>query len=288
VARGDPALQGRERHALAGPVVEGPQADVVARVEIAVVNREVDEIQECQEGIRRARPVVSRDEAASLLEECPGPIGLGILGGLDEVEGGRGHEQVTGRPVGDGVADHRVRLGPERQPVLRLQGAGLALGVVERPLVEADHRLPRGLDEPFAQLDRLGEDDLLLGGQEGDAADLPEVHPDRVVHTEHVGRERLGLLGRRLGELPSRRCLELLILERGGSIGGECARLGPFLVDHLDPDDERASVRRGQVETGVGGRIRGRDREGAGIRGTTADCPGARELDYGERPRSEA
>src|SRR5450756_235898 len=42
----DPALQGRERHALAGPVVEGAQADVVARVEIAVVDREIGEIQQ--------------------------------------------------------------------------------------------------------------------------------------------------------------------------------------------------------------------------------------------------
>src|SRR5664279_2851168 len=48
----DPALEGRERDALAGPVVERAQAHVVARVEIAVVDREVGEIPERQESIR--------------------------------------------------------------------------------------------------------------------------------------------------------------------------------------------------------------------------------------------
>jgi hypothetical protein len=119
--------------------------------------------------------------------------------------------------------------------------------------VERDHPLPGRLDELLAELDRLGQDDLLLGGQEGDAADLPEVHPDRVVHTEHVGRERLG-----------GRLLALLRVERGGSIGGERARLGPVLVDGLDTADDRVGGCRGRlVEIGVVVRIGGRNRDSA-------------------------
>ena len=75
-----------------------------------------------------------------------------------------------------------MRLGPERQAVLRLGSARRVLGVVERPLVERDDPLPGCLDELLAELDRLGQDDLLLRGQEGDPADLREVHPERVVH----------------------------------------------------------------------------------------------------------
>ena len=97
--------------------------------------------------------------------------------------------------------DDRVRLVAERQAVLRLGGPGLALGVVERPLVERDDRLPRLLDDLLAELDGLGQDDLFLGGQQGDLADLLEVHPDRVVDADHVGADRLELLGGRLLDL---------------------------------------------------------------------------------------
>ena len=218
------------------------------------------------------------DEAARLPHERLGPIGPSIAGGLDEEEGWRGREQVTGRRVGDGVADHRVRLGPEWEAMLRLGRSGLALGVVERPLMDRDDPLPGRFGELLAELDRLGQDDLPLGGQEGDAADLPEVHPDRVVQTDRVGRERLELLGGRLGELPGAGCLEfgsrwlrdLRIVERGGGIGGELARLGPVFVAHADPDDNRVSGRRGRTEIGVGCRIRGSDRDGADTPGATA------------------
>jgi hypothetical protein len=91
--------------------------------------------------------------------------------------------------------------------------------------------------------------------QEGDPADLPEVHPDRVVDPDHVRGERLELLGGRL--------LALLRAERGGSIGGERARLGPVLVDGLDTADDRVGGRRGHVEIGEVVRIGGRDRDGA-------------------------
>ena len=126
------------------------------------------------------------------------------------------------------------------------------LGIVERPLVERDDPLPGRLDELLAELDRLGQDDLLLGGQEGHRADLPEVHPDRVVDPDHGRRE---LLGGRL--------LALLRVELGGSIGGECARLGPVLVDYLDTADDRVGGCRGQVEIGVVVRIGGKDRDSA-------------------------
>ena len=106
---------------------------------------------------------------------------------LTRWKSGGGDEQVLRALSRDRVADQLVGLVAERQPVLRLRGPGLALGVVERPLVERDDPLPRLLDELLAELDRLGEDDLLLGGQQGDLADLLEVHPDRVVDPDHVG-----------------------------------------------------------------------------------------------------
>src|SRR5665647_546949 len=76
-----------------------------------------------------------------------------VPGGPDQVEGGRSHEQVTGRLVGDGVADHRVCLGPVQQTELRLGRSSLVLGVVERPLVERDDPLPWRLSQLLAELD---------------------------------------------------------------------------------------------------------------------------------------
>ena len=67
------------------------------------------------------------------------------------------------------------------------------------------------LDDLLAELDRLREDDLLLGGEQRDLADLLEVHPDRVVDPDHVRGQRLELLGRRL--------LDLLRVELGRRIG---------------------------------------------------------------------
>jgi hypothetical protein len=45
VAGGDPALERRERDLVAGPVVDRLQPDVVARVEVAVVDREVGPVE---------------------------------------------------------------------------------------------------------------------------------------------------------------------------------------------------------------------------------------------------
>ena len=105
------------------------------------------------------------------------------------------------RPCPRSRPGHLVGLLAERQLVLRLGGPGLLLRLVEGPLVERDHRLPGRLDGLLAELDRLGQDDLLLGGQQGDLADLLEVHPDGIVDPDHVRGERLELLGGRLLEL---------------------------------------------------------------------------------------
>ena len=109
-----------------------------------------------------------------------------------------------------------MRLLAIRQAVLRLRGPGLALSVVERPLVERHEALPRLLDELLAELDGLGQDDLFLGGQQGDLADLLEVHPDRVVDADHVGTDGLEVLGGRL--------LDLLGVELGRPFGRQARR----------------------------------------------------------------
>src|SRR5205085_12072456 len=90
-------------------------------------------------------------------------VGLGVTGGPDEVEIGRGDEEILGRLRVERVEDEPVGLLAEGQTVLRLRRPGLALRVVEGPLVEGDDPLPRRVDELLAELDRLGEDDLLLG-----------------------------------------------------------------------------------------------------------------------------
>jgi hypothetical protein len=78
----------------------------------------------------------------------------------------------------------------------------------------------------------------------------------------------------------------LLRVELAGASAARAAR--SVLVDHLDSDDDRVGGHLGHVEIGVVVPIGGRDRDGAGTRGTTAGWPGAGELDLGERPRSEA
>ncbi len=98
-----------------------------------------------------------------------------------EVRGGE--EQVAAAAlVRGGIADHRGRLRPERQPVLRLRGAHLVLRIVGRPLAQRDHPPPGSPSEVLAGLDRLGEDDLLLGGEQGDPPDLAQVEADGVVY----------------------------------------------------------------------------------------------------------
>ena len=143
VAGEDPALERRVGDVLAGPVPDRPQTHVVARVEVAVVDGQERPVQEGQEGLGRWCLVVGVDELLRLLEALLGPLRLGIAAGLDQVEIGRGDQQIGRRRVRERPADEVVGLIAERQPMLRLRGPGLALGVVEGPLVERDHRPSR-------------------------------------------------------------------------------------------------------------------------------------------------
>ena len=174
--------------------------------------------------------VIRVNELLRLLQALLRPVRLCVAAGLDEMEVRRRQEQLARARVRHRPADEVVGLLAERQAMLGLGRARLALGVVERPFVERDDPLPGRLDHLLAELDRLGQDDLFLGGQQGDLADLLEVHPDRVVDPDHVGRDRLELLGRGL--------LDLLGVELGGSVGGQLGGGvgGAVLGHHDDPD----------------------------------------------------
>ena len=145
--------------------------------------------------------VVGREEVLGLAQEHLGAVALDVPPGLDQVEVRRRDQQILGALV------RRSRRGPSCGPRRRTAAdaaawrSGSSLGVVGGPLVERDDPLPGRLDQLLAELDRLGQDDLFLGGQQGDLADLLEVHPDGIVDPDHVGRERLELLGGRLLEL---------------------------------------------------------------------------------------
>ena len=117
----DPALERRERDLVAGPVVDRPQADVVARVEIAVVDREVRPVQQRQERLRVELLVVRR--ATSLrasFRRSFVPSDWASRPALIEVEVGRWRRAGPWRPSSE-IASRtsRVRLVAERQAVLR-------------------------------------------------------------------------------------------------------------------------------------------------------------------------
>ncbi len=119
-----------------------------------------------------------------------------------------------------------------------LLAAGM-LGVVVGPLPEREDGLPglfhgphlgvsqSAASELLTEFDGFGEDDLLLGLQEGHLADLPEVHADGVIDAGRVLGHglRLGLgrglvvleLGRRL---PPRLLLTLLDRDLQAQLGG--------------------------------------------------------------------
>ena len=75
-------------------------------------------------------------------------------------------------------------LSPNGSAVLRVLGAGLRLRVVEGPLVEVEDGRPGSVADPDAELDGLGEDDLLLGRQQRHARDLAQVQARRVLDLE--------------------------------------------------------------------------------------------------------
>ena len=201
------------------------------------MDRQVRPVEQRLEGLVAGRRVVVRDEVLRLLEQVLGAVRLDVLAGLDEVEVGRRQVEVGHALPGERLRDHRVGLGPERQLVLGLRRARLALGVVERPLVQRQDGLPGLDDDLLAELDRLGEDDLLLGGEQGDLADLLEVHPDRVVDPDHVGGQRLELLAGRL------------VHGVGRQLGGRLHALGHLdaldrlLLDDLDRELGGAGLR---------------------------------------------
>ena len=118
--------------------------------------------------------------------------------------------------------------------------------------MEREDRLPGLDDDLLAELDRLGEDDLLLGGEERDLADLLEVHPDRVVDPDHVRGQRLELLGRRLFDLLRGRASPARPCRRGTTLVSAASTASS--VDDLDAELRRAGLGvlvRGQVDVVV-------------------------------------
>ncbi len=112
---------------------------------------------------------------------------------------------AAGPPV-DRVAGDARRLLRQVEGAHGGHAASLRLGVEGDPGVQVHQRSGRILDRQLAELDRLGEDDLLLGGEERDLADLLEVHANRVIDADEVGGERLEVL--------------LALLGLGGGLGG--------------------------------------------------------------------
>ncbi len=157
-------------------------------------------------GVRVELLVVLGDVVLGLAEEGLRPLRLDVATGLDQVEVRAGH--AGGRAAASSEIASRTILwasGPNGRLMLGLGGPGLALGVVEGPLVEREDPLPGRLDEPLAELDRLGQDDLLLGGQQGDLADLLEVHPDRDRRSRSCPRRAPRAPPRSAPRAPSRR-----------------------------------------------------------------------------------
>ena len=108
VAGEDPSLERREGDLVARPVVDRAEARVVARVQVAVVDREVRPVEEDAERLGRERLVVRGQQALRLLQEALRPLGLGILRGLRQVEVRGRDEEVEGGIVGDRRTDHHT------------------------------------------------------------------------------------------------------------------------------------------------------------------------------------
>ena len=122
------------------------------------------------------------------------PLGTGEL----EVRGR--HQQAVLLAGTDGTHDDALGVSGEVvQPMLWALLAALVLGVVLGPLPEREHRPPGLGHDLLAELDGLGEYDLFLSIEQGNLADLLEVHADGVVDADHVLGHRLQLgLGRGL------------------------------------------------------------------------------------------
>ena len=147
-------------------------------------------------------------------------------------------EQAVRLCRGERAAHDAVRLVLVRQPVLRELVARLWLCLVPRPLPQRQDRLLRLVDDLLAELDRLGQDDLFLGVEQRHLADLLEVHPDRVVDADHVGRDRVQLLGGRLFghlgvELGRRLFPRRLVRVVEGNLDAKLAGYGQTVVGRL-------------------------------------------------------
>src|SRR5205807_1462701 len=92
-------------------------------------------------------------------------------------------ERETERLVREarGLVDEFLRTS-ERHPLLDL----------DAKFVQVDHRERRRYERLFPELDRLGEVDLLLRGEQRNLADLLEIHADRVVDADEVRRQDRG------------------------------------------------------------------------------------------------
>ena len=136
-----------------------------------------------------------RDQKRLRVSEEPlGALPNGLAPGSRQLEIWR----LGQRSGGEGRPHHPFSLGSVGQPVLAEPNSRLPFRTVPCPLEERQDRLPGLLGDLLAQFDRLRQDYLFLRRQKGDAADLAQVHPDRVVEPDNVGRERLEFLRRRL------------------------------------------------------------------------------------------
>src|SRR6266496_1090033 len=168
------------------------------------------------------RPSLVRDRPGDRLPDPPGRVRgeletFGVVELLDRTDQpevsllDQIQQEHAAADVAPGDGDDQPQVGLDQ---LLLGQLALPLD----PLQLADARAGGGLVElgggGLALLDRLGEDDLLLGGQQRDLADLLEVHPHRIV-------------GRRLQR-------QLLVAGRAG-LAREL--LGIELVHHFDDLD---------------------------------------------------
>ncbi len=182
---------------LAGPVVQGVKSGVVSCLKAGRPDRDEGEVHEVQQRLRTGSGLVLRSQLTGANQKL---LDLGVVGRLLRL----GQlEFRQGRRLGGGqsLLDHPLGLDTEGQPVLGMAEPCLLLGPIARPLEERQHGLPRLDDHLLAKLDRLGQDDLFLGGQERGPTDLVEVDPDGVVHADGVGGDGLDFGGSWLFEL---------------------------------------------------------------------------------------
>ena len=256
VPRLEVAADRRVGDLVAGPRAKGMQGRAGADLGVRPAELALDPVEQVEEGVGVEPLVVHGPQVLRTHEALLERVRLGILEGVGEPERRRGDQQVHRAVRADRLVDDPVRLDLERQHVAAVLGTSRRLAVVQRPLVEREDRLlGLGLDLG-AELHPLGEDDLLLGGEQRHAADLTQVQANGVVGVEDLGRLRLGLLGVGLGGL------------RGGCRLG---RLGGDLHSHgreglrLQGGDLGIELDRGGRE---GGLSLGHGRFGLGDRGS--------------------